>query len=376
MLRFQDDRTARNRANVRSLRRTLLRLTLQLPREQLQLGRRFADILTAESDDVVGVNVASALSYSHANSGGEDTECPYDSPIIAYMTVTRDWLLQICELMLRRGYSLSYIKRSLFLIRADCKGGQFPLTVGELKAFLRSIVASKNKHFADRAKQSDGIYAMSDALYENMRVYCVEYLRAADERGVGVKIVDRSQLAYIAEQPPRPRTILFSYLYLMMYHTGKRCSDVAVLSCDDLRLLLDKGDIAITIPKTERVGRLSMSHIEKAAEFRECVERFLRVCDGMPTAIIPFDAFVLRRSFNAMFQRVYEQMTGEKKPRGLSFHALRRRKAARYFKQGESLETIRECLDHKDARMTNLYINKFLLSEQGKKKSRRTSDDG
>lgn len=284
----------------------------------------------------------------------------FDQPLSVYVNITRAWLIQLCEKMLRFGYSLSYMRNTLSLIRHDA-GRAFPLNGRELKAFNRSIVGSKQKFYGDRHKQTDEIYAMCDTAYERMRVYAINYLQTVRDKGVGLQIVGDLLISnsrfYVIK-------VLFCYLYLAMYHTGKRMSDICILSLDDLKNLLTNHDIAVRIPKTDRIGRISMSKIEDRENFVEFLSTFIDVCERYERlkGIVPFDQYRIRRQLNRIFKLVYESVMKTKKPNGLSFHALRRRKAARFFKSGQDLETIRECLDHADSRMTNVYINKFLLA--------------
>lgn len=368
MLRFEDERTVRRNFNTRAVNRTVIRLTLLLPRDQWQAQPRLLAMTTRHADNTLSLRETTELT---PETEAVAVKNDYSRPIFQYIEVTRNWLLQLCELMLRRGYSISYIKRCVMQIRGDCiaHSHKFPLSENELKAFMRSIVETKRDRFADRCINSDGVYSLSDQACENMRVYAMEYLRAVRDRNCGVKCLAHERLEY-TEKPFRRNRIMFAYVYLMMLHTGKRCSDVSILTSNDLRALLETGDIAILIPKTERIGRLSMKHIERPELFREFLQMLLdafRLHHGLESAILPFDAFAVRRKLNYTFDFVYAEVVGGKRPKGLSYHSLRRRKAAKFFQQGKNLDTIRESLDHKDARITNLYINKYLLSETQKR---------
>lgn len=285
---------------------------------------------------------------------------PFDRPLTDYIHVTKLWLMQLCEQMLRLGYSLSYMRNMLSLIRHDA-GKSFPLTPREMKSFHRSIVSSKRKYYGDRHKQTDEVYSMCDKAYELMRVYCSHYLRAVHEQGVGVDVVGDS---VVHASRYYVKKIIFCYLYLMMFYTGKRMSDLCILRVTDLENLLANEDIAVRIPKTERIGRISLSKIENVESFVRFVQTFIEITRSSENLrdIIPFDQFKVRRQLNRTFKLTYESVMKQKKPNGLSFHSLRRRKAAKFYKSGEDLETIRECLDHATTKMTNVYINKFLLS--------------
>lgn len=289
-------------------------------------------------------------------------QSPYDLPITRYLQITRDWLVALCECMLTRGYSLSYLKSTLKLIRSDSRG-TFPLVPSEYAAFLRSIVSTKQRFFATRTLQSDGVYTMDEQLFQRMRLFCVEYVRTACNTGHGIEFRD-GQLVLSAHSY-LPNELRFCLIFVLMFHTGKRCSDLSVLTIDDLRKLLRDDDLAIRIPKTDRVGRISMKHVEepdKLREFLDWVVQLINRDDKLATNLLPFDVFRQRRTLTKMFEFCYEAIVQHPKPKGLSFHSLRRRKAGRYFKQGEQLETIRECLDHAHTSMTNTYINKYLLS--------------
>lgn len=382
MLKFEDERVFRSRMNMRSLRRMILRLTRKLPTAARHLTPAF-DLIAGEGNTFTSVCVGSSAETSDALTllrqraaaaaagtsrkiSDKDLsfgQSPFDNPLTHYVRISREWLLEFCEGMLTAGYSLSYMRNMLTMIKHDA-AAQFPLSRVEYRAFVRSIIANKNKNFQNRHKQSDGVYSMSDNAYELMRAYCMAYLRAVAERGVGIE-VSADTVVYLERY--NPRCVLFCYLYLMMYHTGKRISDICNLTPQNLRCLLDNGDIAVMIPKTERIGRISVSRAEDTENFKAFLAMMVRILgeqDAMRDAL-PFDQFKIRRQLNRVFKARYERIMGSKKPNGLSFHSLRRRKAASFYKSGKDLETIRECLDHTDSRVTNVYINKHLLAESG-----------
>lgn len=379
MLKFEDERVLRSRMNMRSLRRMILRLTSKLPTAGRHLTPAF-DAIAGDGNTFVTVCVSSSAETSDALTALRQRaasanlrkvsdkdlsfgQSPFDKPLTQYVKISREWLLEFCEGMLAAGYSLSYMRNMLTMIKHDA-GPQFPLSRIEYRAFLRSIISNKTKNFQHRHKQSDGVYSMSERAYELMRAYCMAYLRAVVERGVGIEV---SADTVVYQDRYNPRCVLFSYLYLMMYHTGKRISDICNLTPENLKCLLENGDIAVMIPKTERIGRISVARAEDTDNFRAFLAMMVRILaehEAMRDAL-PFDQFRIRRQLNRVFKARYEKIMGSKKPNGLSFHSLRRRKAASFYKSGKDLETIRECLDHTDSRVTNVYINKHLLAESG-----------
>lgn len=403
MLRFEDERVFRCRANARSLRRMVIKLTRQLENGESFFLPTISDIISndaneplqklvpearninplmllgAEAKMDVGESLMdSALSQNASPTGAEkwdhndsqklnDKNIPFgcsafDRPISYYITVTKKWLMFLCERMLKMGYSYKYIKNMLTIVRADTKSN-FPLTRNEFKAFERSIIQSKDKYYKNHHIQTDGVYAMSDRAYELMRSFCMEYLRAVVECEMGV---DVDGIKMVRTNNYSPKYIVFCYLYLMMYHTGKRISDICSLSRDNLQQLYETGDLAVLIPKTDRIGRITIAHSEDPENFRLFLRMFVRILDTQPsiTQLFPFDQFSIRRQLNRIFKISYEKIMQTTKPNGLSFHSLRRRKAGTSFRAGTTLESIRESLDHKSSAMTNVYINKFLLDNK------------
>lgn len=159
----------------------------------------------------------------------------------------------------------------------------------------------------------------------------------------------------------------FVYVFLMMYYTGKRVSELVMLSSNDIARLLTEKHIAIHIPKSRKLGRLSMRVVGKNEldDFVGFLKRFLFLTRDLEDSpyldLIPFDQFQRRKSLNRCFDRVYTLAVQRTKPRGLSFHSLRRRKAAVSFQQGVPLDHIREILDHSSTYITNHYINRHLV---------------
>lgn len=371
MLRFEDERSFRCKANARSLRRVIVRLTEHLPIASSALKSN-ARIVYASSPrsrpeekefSFIDKNILlRSAAHDDNTAAAAATPChPLDKSLTEYLNMSRTWLLQLCEYMLSSGYSLSYMRNVLSTIRHDMGKG-FPLTQREMKVFLRAIVNTKRKFYKDVHKQTDEIYAMSDEAYENMRTYCLRYLTAVDKHGCGVDLLNGE---FVYSQRYYPRKIIFCYLYLMMYYTGKRMSDLCILTLHDLQSLLRNRDIAVRIPKTDRIGRLSVSKAENPEHFVEFLHMFVRIITVRGeklAALLPFDQYRIRRQLNRIFKAIYESVTGSVKPNGLSFHSLRRRKAACFYKSGETLENIRECLDHTSSKTTNVYINKYLLS--------------
>lgn len=403
MLRFEDERVFRCRANARSLRRMIIKLTRTLDNGESFFLPTISEIVSSDANEplqklvpevrninpslLIGAtartntdesSIVSALSQNeHPGDAGKwdlndsqklnDKNIPYgcssfDRPISYYITVTKKWLMFLCEKMLKQGYSYKYIKNMLTIVRTDTKSN-FPLTRNEFKAFERSIIQSKDKYYKNHHIQTDGVYAMSNRAYELMRSFCMEYLRAVVECEMGV---DVDGIKMVRTNNYSPKYIVFCYLYLMMYHTGKRISDICSLSRDNLQQLFETGDLAVLIPKTDRIGRITVAHSEDPENFRLFLRMFVRILDTQPTImqLFPFDQFSIRRQLNRIFKIAYEKIMENPKPNGLSFHSLRRRKAGTSFRAGTTLESIRESLDHKSSAMTNVYINKFLLDNK------------
>lgn len=285
-----------------------------------------------------------------ALSTSKDTS-PYDLPVTEFATVTRDALVRLADAMLRKGYSLSYIKAALVRVRSDCRYAEcFPLTTFEYNAFVRTVAATKTELYMSRTKQSEYVYAMSDEEYDVMRTYAASYL--ADTATTS-----------------KARRVLFCYLFLMMYYTGKRMSDIVCLSIDDVRCLLENGDVAVRVPKVDRIGRVTLASIPE----REQCEAFLRDAIRIPVPGVPCSAERIRRRMNRTFKLVYESLFRRAKPNGLSFYSLRRRRAAASFRQGWPLDRIRESLDHSSTATTNVYINRFLLTDTERREAQRRS---
>lgn len=404
MLRFEDDRNRRNRSNLRALRRTILRVSYQLPVDRCSFKgdttttttpTNYTRITTDWKSDstylftrqdtyailnncfdvdnngtsaVLSPSFSFDLSTTSSSSSSTGTattattvplcslaygESPLDLPIVRFLHTTRAWLLSLCERLLSDGYSLTYLRSILSVIRSD-SGRAYPLIPCESKAFLRSIIDAKRRYFSNRTIQSDGVYAMNEQMYVKMRLYSEKHL--ASLLLVSADVDDRSSVSV--------GRFLFAYLYLMMYHTGKRASDLCNLTVSDLTRLLRDQHIAVQIPKTERIGRISIERSDDPDAFKVVLTQLISVLNRYETLrkFLPYNQFQQRRRLNRMFTAVYELIAGEKKPCGLSFHSLRRRKAANFFKSNQDLETVRECLDHRDSRITNDYINKHLLS--------------
>lgn len=268
--------------------------------------------------------------------------------------LTREALFEHIDRLIRARYSMSYLFAYMKHLRRKYKR-EFPLRGNERRAFTRSIV---QRYFDDDVpkKSTDEIYASDENTYMRMRTWCLRYL--FDD---GCTLHNRRNT--------RRATLRFVYIFLLMYYSGKRMSELCTLSADNLLRLHTDKHIAIFIPKTRKLGRISYRTIDshECAEFDAFLLRsvyLFRDCAQSPyrqETVIPFDQFVCRKSLDRYFDRVYARVMVEKKPRGLSFHSLRRRKAAVCFERGVNLDNIREILDHASTRVTNNYINKHLV---------------
>lgn len=252
--------------------------------------------------------------------------------------LTKDDLTVLLDRALNeRNYSVSYTKHLLDYVT---QGGLLieKLTNNEARALHRSFDAKK-----DRASvKSDQRYTFSEDEIEQISAHSWNTLRNA------------------CGQTTTDTAVLFSYIWLMMLYTGKRMSDISTVSRDDLHMLRENGFVAIRIPKSRKVSRIALND-----ELREIINLVLR--EKMRIQL-PFDPFAKRRGLLAYLCRLYTRLNpGKAKPRGLGFHALRRRTAGSSYMEGKNIDEIREQMDHTNNAQTNMYINKHLLEEQTRK---------
>lgn len=268
--------------------------------------------------------------------------------------LSRENLFEHIDRLIRERYSMSYLFAYMKHLRRKYKK-DFPLRGNERRAFTRSILERYFSNYVPK-RSTDEIYASDENTYVLMRAWCLRYL-----------FDDMSTLGN--KRNTRRPTLRFVYTFLLMYYTGKRMSELCTLSADNLDKLRTDRHIAIFIPKTRKLGRISYRTIDdhECSQFEAFLIRSVylfrdnKQSPYRQSSVIPFDQFDQRKSLNRYFDRVYTLVTGEEKPRGLSFHSLRRRKAAVSFERGVDLDNIREILDHSSTRITNNYINKHLV---------------
>lgn len=266
--------------------------------------------------------------------------------------LTKESLFEHVDRLIKMRYSLNYLFAYMKYLRRKYRRF-YPIYGNERRAFTRSIL---QRFFGESVRKlaTDEIYSSDEDTYERIRDWCLRYLFNDD-------------LTLHNKRNTRKTNMRFVYLYLMMYYTGKRLSELAILSSNDLARLLNERNIAIYIPKTRKLGRISLNVVtdEEYDSFVLFLERFVYLTRDNSESpyhdTIPFDQFARRKSLNRCFDRVYALTTNKPKPRGLSFHSLRRRKAAVSFERGMDLDDIREILDHSSTYITNNYINKHLV---------------
>lgn len=266
--------------------------------------------------------------------------------------LTKEALIDHVNELMSQKYSLSYIFAYIKHLRRKYRG-QYPIFENERRVFNRSILRRFHKENA-RKLGTDEVYSVDEDTYTKIRDWCLRYV-FDDELTIHNKVNTRKT------------NMRFVYVFLMMYYTGKRVSELVMLSSNDIARLLTEKHIAIHIPKSRKLGRLSMRVVGKDEldDFVGFLKRFLFLTRDLEDSpyldLIPFDQFQRRKSLNRCFDRVYTLAVQRTKPRGLSFHSLRRRKAAVSFQQGVPLDHIREILDHSSTYITNHYINRHLV---------------
>lgn len=199
---------------------------------------------------------------------------------------------------------------------------------------------------------------------------------------------------------------LFAFVFYMMAHTGKRLSDVAMITESQLQQLRQRGVCVLKIPKTGKLGRIELPELlhsnelvnnnndgcgsgsqdacccgnvdecggggaqrrsainaaTRAAErVRETMEIFLLWVRKDRTLTIPFKVTCVRRGLDSRLRDLYTRATGvTEKPKSLGFHALRRIYAVYRYLNGVSVDRLSEYLDHSSREQTNCYINTCL----------------
>jgi integrase len=272
--------------------------------------------------------------------------------------LTLETLCKHIEQLVQLGYSLTYIFGYLSYLRRKYRAG-YPKLRQQTSAFYRTLINLYEQ--ARRGKKrisTDEVYTCEEKIYAEMRNICHEAFFSET-----ITIVTTSDEA-------TRNQVLFAYLFLFMYETGKRLSEIALISPEQLQTLATHEALVIRIPKSKKLGRIVLRGYdeEMRIEFKHFLMRAIDLFTRKQfEQCIPFDQYHKRRTLDRNFGRLYLAALRrlgkprDQKPRGLSLHSLRRFRAGSMFQQGKDIEHIRECLDHSSTKVTNIYINKHLM---------------
>lgn len=309
------------------------------------------------------------------------------------------------EELVNAGYSLMYIFKYMSYLKRKYRR-DYPYLRAQNSAFYRTLIdmyeKKRNEH---RRIGTDEVYTCDKRVYEKMferaerLVFSDEYENHAlgDERHTNdandasekINACDLLATARKRYSLEISNAYLFAYIYVFMFVTGKRLSEIALIDADQIRTLERHEALVVRIPKSKKLGRITLRALDLPTKhrFKQFLARmaFLfskNASDNPFPSLVPFDQFAKRRTLDRIFGREYERAVREilnnqrpeerldesndllllrKKPRGLSLHSLRRYRAGVLFEMGNQIENIRECLDHSSVRMTNSYINKHLM---------------
>lgn len=269
-------------------------------------------------------------------------------------------IVRIVDSMIRSNYSNSYITSVLSTILRNA----IAVTREAVGETFAKMDALRNNNGPKRSIKTDGILTFTESEYFTML-----------ER-VCAFIDDEATITTTTENIRNDR--LFLYVFYMLSVTGKRLSDVANLSSCGLRQLRERGVCVIRIRKTDKLGRLEIPEIlgridkdivddDDEASFRpdtySGIIRRLRIFEQWVSdrnLNIPFDRERARRYLDKKLAILYTTSFDRVKPKGLSFHALRRIYAGYKFLHGRSVARLQENLDHSSRAQTNRYINSCL----------------
>lgn len=155
---------------------------------------------------------------------------------------------------------------------------------------------------------------------------------------------------------------MFLYVFFLMTASGKRLSDIATLTVLQLKELVRCGVCAIRVPKTRQLSRVELLADEtwNVSEMKNIVGMFVRWHESHALDI-PFDVASHRRgldrALNTLYVRTRHTDMPRIRPKGLSFHALRRAYAGYKFLKGTPLVDIQRALEHTNLAQTNYYVN-------------------
>lgn len=272
--------------------------------------------------------------------------------------LTLETLCQHIETIIENGYSLTYTFAYLSYLRRKYRSA-YPKLRGQTSEFYRILINNYEKQRRLRKRiGTDEVYTCEESIYEKMYALAREYLFA------------ESTAEAPFDDSVRRNRCLFAYVFVFMFITGKRLSEIALIGVEQLRTLLRYEALVIRIPKAKKLGRIVMRDYDDDVriDFKRFLERGIEMFEANKYAnVIPFNQFEKRRTLDKLFAKLYNEaartlrLNDESKPRGLSLHSLRRFRAATLFAQGKAIDHIRECLDHSSTKVTNTYINKHLM---------------
>lgn len=233
------------------------------------------------------------------------------------------------------------------------------------RSLLHRLSGCRNRNVLEEmprsepSRNSDGILIFDKTEFRSLFVEIVRVLTQNLSTTTFCKLVDSSDTGSNA---------LFMYVFYMLAVSGKRLSDIANLTIENLRSLRDDGVCVIITQKTRCFGCIEITEILRPDNFendrkkraRGFVELFIRWCN-LGIFSLPFDRTKKRRRLDAILTDLYERLFRRPRKRGLSFHALRRAYASYKFLQGCPLSIIQESLEHATRAMTNRYVNRCLF---------------
>lgn len=298
-----------------------------------------------------------------------------DMAFIKYKDEERELNLEtLCahiEQLIEMGYSLTYIFAYLSYLRRKYRGS-YPKLRAQTSAFYRTLIDNYEKQRRLKPRiGTDEVYTCEERIYNQMYVLAHEYFFSQtcrlDEHNAAneTRLTATGKTVNLAKHDLHTNRMLFCYVYMFMYITGKRLSEISLLGVEQLNTLSSFEALVIRIPKSKKLGRIVMRDYDEETKRR--VKYLLKTtvklfdCPDNIDPVIPFDQYEKRRTLDRCFNALYMKATNQTKPRGLSLHSLRRFRAATLFAQGRDIEHIRECLDHSSVRVTNMYINKHLM---------------
>lgn len=274
--------------------------------------------------------------------------------------LTKESLLRLLQEMLDKKYSIRYTLKFLnFLIRnPQCfvSKAEIPSRT-ETRVLSRSIreyvPISAKKLNTDSTKKVERGYNISQRSDGRLTF-------TAEETA---KLLEHAEARVLRENETTTCRRL-ALVWILMHYSGKRLSDISTLSVKDLEFLIKNNFVAIRIPKSQKVGRITLDN----ENFRTLLSKIVHEAKEKNISFdIPFDVYKTRSSMNDQLAHWYAHIfPGKTKPRGLGIHALRRRVAGLRFLEGDSLDSIRERLDHSNNKQTNAYINAALLEISSK----------